>query len=273
MKNCMEWVIAEQAVFCVSGATVPFYDTLGPETAEYILKQTGTKTVVCTRAELDRLCKVKQKGTTPSFDTVVLVDGVIPSAAKMAESAGLEVMSFAKVEAVGAQRIATQGHKHRPPCGKDIFTFCYTSGTTGDPKGALLRHENIISAVAGVTDLIPMHVWDRHLSYLPLAHIFERVVMCQVYLAGASIAFYRGDPLLLVEDMQTCRPTVFIAAPRVLNKIYDKVRRSKPACKHVFFCCFSNHASTHLRFKQVSLLLVALKRSCLMLQLPPRLRT
>ncbi|KAG7367365.1 long-chain acyl-CoA synthetase [Nitzschia inconspicua] len=224
MKNCMEWFIAEQAIFCVSGATVPFYDTLGPESVEFILKQTSTKTVVATRSELERLCTVKKSGKCPFFEVVVLADGVTTDATKMAKQAGLQIMSFAKVEAVGAQRIATEGHKHRPPCGKDVFTFCYTSGTTGDPKGALLTHENLISAIAGVTNVFPLETTDRHLSYLPLAHIFERVIMCQIYVQGASIAFFRGDPLLLIEDMQACRPTILPAAPRVLNKIYDKIQ-------------------------------------------------
>eukprot|EP00536_Pseudo-nitzschia_multiseries_P017474 jgi/Psemu1/70228/estExt_Genemark1.C_15790005 len=224
MKNCMEWFIGEQAIFCVAGATVPFYDTLGPESVGFILKQTSTKTVVSTRAELGRLCTVKKSGLCPNFEVVVLVNGVTKEAARMAAEAGLEVVSFAKVEAVGAHRIDTQGFKHRPPSGSDIFTFCYTSGTTGDPKGALLTHENLVSAVAGVERNFPFTTNDRHLSYLPLAHIFERIVQAQIYMSGSSIAFFRGDPLLLIEDMQACRPTVFAAAPRVLNKIYDKIQ-------------------------------------------------
>jgi len=224
MKNCMEWFIAEQAIFCVSGATVPFYDTLGPESVQFILNQTSTKTVVCTRKELQRLCTAKQSGHCPYFEVVVLVDGVTADAAKIAKDAGLIVMSFAKVEAVGAHRIDTDGFQHSPPSGKDIFTFCYTSGTTGDPKGALLTHENLVSAIAGISEIFPFETSDRHLSYLPLAHIFERIIMAQIFMQGASIAFFRGDPLLLIEDLNACRPTVFPAAPRVLNKIYDKIQ-------------------------------------------------
>lgn len=224
MKNCPEWVIAEQAIFAISGATVPFYDTLGPETAEYILKQTELKTVVCSRGEFERLCTVKRGGSCPNFQHVILVDGVLPETLAKAQQVGLEVISFAKVEAVGAQCIATKGHKHRPPSGNDIFTFCYTSGTTGNPKGALLTHTNLLSAVAGVSGVFPLELTDRHLSYLPMAHIFERIVMCQCYSNGASIGFFRGDPLLLIEDLQACRPTMLPAAPRVLNKIYDKIQ-------------------------------------------------
>ena len=125
---------------------------------------------------------------------------------------------------MGAHRIDTEGFQHRPPSGKDVFTFCYTSGTTGDPKGALLTHENLISAIAGVAQIFPFEIHDRHLSYLPLPHVYERMVMAQIYMQGASIAFFRGDPLLLIEDLQACRPTVFPAVPRVLNKIYDKIQ-------------------------------------------------
>jgi len=84
---------------CFFSVTVPFYDTLGPESVEFILKQTSTKTVVSTRAELGRLCTVKKSGLCPHFKAVVLVDGVTADAADMAKQAGLEVMSFAKVEA------------------------------------------------------------------------------------------------------------------------------------------------------------------------------
>ena len=96
MKNCMEWVIAEQAIFCISGATVPFYDTLGPDSVGYILEQTGTPSVVCSRAEIQRLCAVKKSGQCPRFQIAILVDGVTPEAANMAKDAGLQVMSFAK---------------------------------------------------------------------------------------------------------------------------------------------------------------------------------
>eukprot|EP00934_Nitzschia_sp_Nitz4_P001950 Nitzschia sp. Nitz4//scaffold76_size158648//60033//68082//NITZ4_002544-RA/size158648-processed-gene-0.238-mRNA-1//1//CDS//3329557839//1950//frame0 len=223
LRNCPEWVIAEQAIFAISGATVPLYDTLGPESAEYILNQTGLRTIVCTRGELDNLCRVKKSGNCPNLTTAIVVDGIVAEAAAQAEEAGLQLLSFAKVEAVGSHRISTKGHHHRPPSGDDIFTFCYTSGTTGNPKGALLTHTNLISASAGCRDTLTITINDRHISYLPLAHIFERLVMCSVYTDGASIAFFRGDPLLLIEDFQACRPTILPAPPRLLNRIHDKI--------------------------------------------------
>jgi len=227
MKNSMEWILAEHACYCIGGATAPLYDTLGPETVRFVLAQTKAKSVVSTRAELSKLCEAKRSGTCPSFQCVILADGVTSRAADMATEAGLRAVSFGKVEAVGAQQIATVGHVHRPPSADDVATFCYTSGTTGDPKGALLTHKNFLSTAAGLIKSVPyaeLHPYDRHLSYMPLAHIFERVILSQALFAGASVAFYRGDPIYLIEDLQACRPTVMIAAPRVLNKIYDKVR-------------------------------------------------
>jgi long-chain acyl-CoA synthetase len=79
--------------------------------------------------------------------------------------------------------------------------------------------------MAGAADIGPtIGITDRHISYLPLPHIFERVFMGQMLANGASVAFSRGDPMLLMEDIVACRPTCIPVAPRVLNKIYDRVR-------------------------------------------------
>lgn len=201
-----------------------FFHQLGPTTVEFVLNQTSLSTVVCSRSELPHLCSAKKTGNCPEFKHVILVDGTIPSASKMANEVGLSIISFAKVEAMGSQIVETQGHKHSPPSGKDVATFCYTSGTTGNPKGALITHENLVSMIAGTDRFgLTQVTSDRHLSYLPLPHIFERVVVTGVLIAGAAIGFFRGDPKYLLEDIQALRPTIMPVAPRVLNKIYDKV--------------------------------------------------
>jgi long-chain acyl-CoA synthetase len=141
MKNCVEWVLAEHATYALNGSTVALYDTLGPDTVEFILEQTSCRTVFCTRLEIDKLCQVKSNGKCPKFRFVVVADGITQHAANQAEKAGLVLHSFAKIEAVGSQRLASpEGHKHTPPSSSDIATFCYTSGTTGNPKGALISH-------------------------------------------------------------------------------------------------------------------------------------
>jgi long-chain acyl-CoA synthetase len=222
MKNCMEWVIAEQAIYCLGGTTVPFYDTLGPDTVRFILEHTGLSCVVCSRRELEHLSEAKATGTCPKFHSVILVDGVTPEASALAKKSNLKVVSFAKIEYLGSVIIPNEGHEHTPPDPSDVATFCYTSGTTGNPKGALITHQNIMSAAAGLDDL-QVFPTDRHISYLPLPHIFERLVIAQMITNGAAIAFFRGDPTLLIEDIVACRPTIIPVVPRVVNKIHDKI--------------------------------------------------
>jgi len=215
IPNCVEWVLCEHAAYTVGAATVPLYDTLGPDAARYILEQTKVRAVVCTRAQLENLPQIN------SLQTAIVIDGLTPECSSLTN---LELISLAKIEGVGAHVLDTTGHQHSPPAPHDISTFCYTSGTTGNPKGALLTHQSMLSAAAGVAVFgLGVHAGDRHLSFLPLAHIFERVVHVQLLLKGASIAFYRNNPLYLIEDWVAARPTVLIAVPRVLNKIYDKV--------------------------------------------------
>jgi long-chain acyl-CoA synthetase len=226
MKNCMEWTLSEHAVYAIGGATVPCYDTLGPESVAFVLNQTNLSACVCTRAEVPKLVQAKQNGGCDEFKHVIIIDGVLPETRKLCESAGLQAVSLAQVESTGAMILSTKKgeHQHTPPAGHDICTFCYTSGTTGNPKGALITHTNLMSAIAGMSgfDVLP-DTTDRHLSYLPLPHIFERVVQSQMLMAGASVGFFRGDPSKLLEDIQACRPTLLPVAPRVLNKIYDKI--------------------------------------------------
>lgn len=137
-----------------------------------------------------------------------------------AKALGIDVLSFAEVEAAGA----SNPKPLRPPSPKDIATFCYTSGTTGDPKGALLTHENIISDIACFPSRFTLTKDDVHLSYLPLPHVFERCVQVMVLNAGAKIGFYQGDTLKILEDLQALRPTMFPSVPRLLNRIHDRLR-------------------------------------------------
>ncbi|TKR76171.1 hypothetical protein L596_017355 [Steinernema carpocapsae] len=121
--------------------------------------------------------------------------------------------------------------------------FCYTSGTTGTPKGAVLSHQNIIAALSGFYKQLECFgpgrfheadvsdgggCWssqDVMMSYLPLSHVFEQVSEWTAIIGGASIGYYRGDTKKLMEDMQLVKPTIFPTVPRVLGLITDQVKK------------------------------------------------
>lgn len=105
-----------------------------------------------------------------------------------------------------------------------VYLFCYTSGTTGDPKGVMLSNKNIIApAVIASKNLDDISNNDITISYLPLAHSFEQDVFTLCLIYGVKIGYYSGDVLKLVDDLQVLKPTFFPSVPRLFNRIYGKV--------------------------------------------------
>jgi len=102
--------------------------------------------------------------------------------------------------------------------------FCYTSGTTGDPKGAKMTHKGFV-ATQSISEYAGLNLNenDTSISYLPYAHIFEQANFVFSISRGYSHGYYSGDPLKLVEDIQTLKPTFFITVPRILNRVYGKI--------------------------------------------------
>jgi len=221
-KNRYEWVIVEQACNAYSGVVVPLYDTLGEDAVTYVLNQTGLRTVFCSSAESPKLLVAKKDHATElaAFTTIVQFEDVTDAQRTEYADAGLTLRSFTELLDNGrANPVPVE-----PPTVDDVATFCYTSGTTGNPKGAMLTHGNIVAdTAAAVRAGVVLDASDRHLSYLPLAHMFERLVQAAVWQAGAATGFYQGSPQLLTKDLAELRPTLFPSVPRLFNKIYDKI--------------------------------------------------
>jgi len=221
-KNRMEWIIAEQGCHCFSIVSVPLYDTFTVANAEYCIKQAELTTMVCGNAQLGNMLAVAKKGTVKHcLKNVIVMDGEIGDKIKDEfRSNGIAVYSFDEVEKIGKKNL----RRHRPPQPMDIATFCYTSGTTGDPKAALESHQGIVcNAVALRHFGIDPCMDDVHLSYLPLPHMFERMCTVAILGFGGAIGFYQGDTLKIVEDLLELRPTIFPSVPRLLNRIHDKL--------------------------------------------------
>ncbi|CAD8062385.1 unnamed protein product [Paramecium primaurelia] len=217
-KNRREWMILDWANILYGYTMVPFYDTLGPESIPFILDQTNIETMFISADATKSLIQCKEKH---KLKNLVLLDPLSEQQISDLKNKGYQLFKFEEVVENGKKSIV-QLAQVQP---SSIYTLCYTSGTTGNPKGAILSHGNFISAIASTqaTDA-GIASTDVHLSYLPLPHVMERLIILTMLFTGASIGFYRGDPNLLKEDIQKLRPTIFASVPRLYNKFYDGIK-------------------------------------------------
>lgn len=221
-QNRPEWVITEQAVNAYSFVIVPLYDTLGPQAVTYIINQADLSLIVCESKKVNIV--LSQKTECPNLKVIVVIGDLSDELSEKAKEAGVEIVAFADVEAAGEESPV----QHVPPNPSYLVTVCYTSGTTGDPKGVMTTHENFAAMAAAVlhvlsTTSMVFSAEDVHFSYLPLAHSFERLMQAIMFLYGAQVGFFQGDRTLLLSDLKKLRPTFFATVPRVLNRAYDKV--------------------------------------------------
>jgi long-chain acyl-CoA synthetase len=221
-RNSPEWVVAEQSCNYYSRVLVPLYDTLGAEAVAYIINQTCMSVVVCEASKL--LPLIKHSGNCPSLRLIITMANSISSEERdAAQQAGLVLHTMSDVKKMGRETPV----ELMPASVESLATICYTSGTTGNPKGVILTNENMVADASGVLALVESSIKvgpeDVHISYLPLAHMMERLVELFLFMNGARIGFFRGDVKELVNDIQALKPTFFVSVPRLLNRVYDKV--------------------------------------------------
>ncbi|CAG7818282.1 unnamed protein product, partial [Allacma fusca] len=140
---------------------------------------------------------------------------------------GLNLYKFCEVEKVGEDQHDV--YPEKPPKPEDIATLSYTSGTTGTPKGVIITHSSFISTLSRTVDGVRrfyqdlMNKDDVLISFLPLAHIYQKMMEGLAFMEGASIGFWRGNILTLLDDIKVLKPTIFPTVPRLLCRVYDKV--------------------------------------------------
>lgn len=222
-QNRPEWTMCELACYTYSLVSVPLYDTLGTEAISYIIDRASISTIVCDVAEKVSLVLDCVEDKEHAVKNIVVMETPSAELVSRGQQAGIHILSLQEMEAIGK----ANHHQPVPPQPEDMAVICFTSGTTGNPKGAMLTHGNIVSNCSAFIKLTevrcPMSPSDVHISFLPLAHMFERVVQGVMIVHGARIGFFQGDIRLLSDDLATLKPTVFPVVPRLLNRMYDKI--------------------------------------------------
>lgn len=218
--NCPEWIISMEACNAHGIYCVPLYDTLGAGAIEFIICHAEIEIVFVEEKKINEVLKTFPDSTR-YLKSIVSFGEVTPEEREEIEKFGLAVYSWNDFLLLGDNK------NYDLPINKktDICTIMYTSGTTGDPKGVLISNNSIMSLIAGVDRFLnsvneQLHDKDVYLSYLPLAHVFDRVIEEMFIFHGASIGFWRGDVKLLIEDIKELKPSLFCAVPRVLERIY-----------------------------------------------------
>ncbi|XP_061691916.1 long-chain-fatty-acid--CoA ligase 1-like isoform X1 [Syngnathoides biaculeatus] len=222
-QNRPEWTITELACYTYSLVCVPLYDTLGAEAINYIIDKASISTIVCDVADKVSLVLDCVKDKNYTVKTIVVVESPSKEFVDRGKQAGINILSLREMEAIGKANY----HQPVPPRNDDMAVICFTSGTTGNPKGAMLSHGNIVSNCSAFLKqtqaTCPLGPRDIHISFLPLAHMFERVVQGVMMVQGSKVGYFQGDIRLLMDDVCTLKPTVFPMVPRLLNRMYDRI--------------------------------------------------
>lgn len=225
-QNRPEWLIMDLALQMAGGVSVPVYPTISTREYIYIFSESEAKYCFAGGEEvLERVqtaaSKVKCLQQVFSFDR----HPDLPFWEDILADEGAEALESRK------QNIDPQ----------KLVTIIYTSGTTGNPKGVMLSHHNIVSNIKAVSPLVPLKAGQKALSFLPLNHIFERVVTYAYFYHGINIVQTGLDNI--ASDLQRHQPHFFTTVPRLLEKVYEKIYQKglelKGLKKTLFFWALS----------------------------------
>ena len=228
-QNRPEWQLVDLACMSQSLYSVSIYDTLGPDTTEYIINHASLTSVCTSLSHIPTLLKLAPR--CPSLKMIISLDPLsngneLPGTSKkdllnaIAAEKGIQIHYMGDVEALG-EASPMPYHAPKP---EDIVTINYTSGTTGNPKGVTLTHANAVAAASASLCLADQGKNDVMCSYLPLAHIYQRVSEHSALWAGTAIGYFHGNILELVEDLKMLRPTMFNSVPRLYNRFGGAIK-------------------------------------------------
>ena len=205
-----EWNVMDIGIQQTGAIVVPFYPNISENDYRYIFNDSGIKICVIADAELnDKINNIK--ADTPALQHVFTMEDV----------AGAKHWNEIKKAGVSIEEPAVQERMAKVQY-EDLATIIYTSGTTGNPKGVMLSHRNLLSNVEATIDPIPADKNSKVLSFLPVCHVYERMLHYLYMYIGASIHFAESMETI-GENIKEVKPDVFTAVPRLIEKVFDKI--------------------------------------------------
>jgi long-chain acyl-CoA synthetase len=212
-ENRWEWPVVDFACMAIGAVDVPLYQTLTPEQVGYMLRDSGSK--VAFVSTLEQYEKIVNAGELPALERVVVFDeGYCSNATNLGQLLEGAPNLEARDAAFDAKLTETKP--------EELATIIYTSGTTGDPKGVMLTHKNLCDNLHHSTDDLHIAPGDSAISFLPLSHALARHLDYAIYAHGGYLAYLPGFDRLPAA-MKEVKPTIFLAVPRVFEKVRQGV--------------------------------------------------
>ena len=210
----IEWTVLDFAIWTAGGVTVPIYETSSAEQVEWIVSDSGAVAIVAENDELKAEYDSVSERLPNCKDIFVLDDGGIEELKQRGADISDDDVRERASSVVGA----------------DTATIVYTSGTTGRPKGCVISHYNFVWDAVQVEVVQPeiLRPGESTLLFLPLAHIFARVIQTACIRSGVLLGFSTGVPQLL-EELKIFQPTFLIAVPRVFEKVFNGAQQKAHA--------------------------------------------
>jgi len=207
-----EWTLLDMAILSLGAVTVPIYHSTLSDEAEHILRDSGARIVfVEDSTQLEKILRIR--GNLKDLKKIVLIQGKV---------LGDGIMTLEEFRQLSSDQTSDFESRIRDIRMKDLATLVYTSGTTGPPKGVMLSHKNIACEIQGLKAAFSLDPEECALLFLPLAHIFARIMQFYHLATGFTHAYAESIDKLL-DNIKEIRPHFMVSVPRIFEKIYTKV--------------------------------------------------
>lgn len=234
LNNCIEWVIFDQAALSLGLITVPLFSEDNAGNCAHILRDAGVRLLLAgNQRQLKKI--LAQIDTLKSLNRIICCE---PSTAS-GDNGVICLSDWLAAASLNGNNAAAVAAQDFEPSAEALATLVYTSGTTGQPKGVMLTHKNIVSNIHCVSQVFDFGPDDLFLSFLPLSHIFERVAGYYLTMVFGCCVAYARSIATLREDLRFHRPAVLLAVPRIYESVHTKLQQkfSSPPMRLLLRLC------------------------------------